>query len=115
MTEVLHAGMAQVPASARDAVLARAAGLSGEPAQVLEVAALTGTRVELRGCSRRPPHGAPPAAVDELLACGLLAADGVAAVPARDRAAGGGAGHPGAPRVAIHGRILAALRARAAG
>ncbi|HUZ37587.1 MAG TPA: AAA family ATPase [Streptosporangiaceae bacterium] len=48
VTEVVQAGMAQVPASARDAVLARAAGLSEASRQVLEAAALMGTRVELR-------------------------------------------------------------------
>jgi hypothetical protein len=48
VTEVLQAGMTQVPASARDAVLARAAGLSGDGRQLLEVAALTGSRVEPR-------------------------------------------------------------------
>jgi len=48
VTEVVAAGMAEVPASARDAVLARAAGLSGDARQVLEVAALAGARVELR-------------------------------------------------------------------
>jgi DNA-binding CsgD family transcriptional regulator len=46
VTEVLQAGMAQVPASARDAVLARAAGLGADSRQLLEVAALTGARVE---------------------------------------------------------------------
>ena len=70
VTEVLQAGMAEVPASARDAVLARAAGLGGEARQVLEVAALTGARVEPWLLDASPP------AVDQLLACGLLAADG---------------------------------------
>src|SRR5689334_23205207 len=96
VTEVLQAGMAEVPASARDAVLAR-------------VAALTGARVEAE--LLEATAGCPPAAVDELLACGLLAADGgrlrfrheiarlavEQAIPARRRAA-------------IHGQILTALR-----
>ena len=60
VTEVLRAGMAEVPASARDAVLARAAGLGADARQLLEVAALTGARVEAdlleatAGCPRRP-------------------------------------------------------------
>ena len=109
VTEVLRAGMAEVPASARDAVLARAAGLSADARQLLEVAALTGARVNAG--LLEAAAGCPPAAVDELLACGLLAADGgwlrfrheiarlavEQAIPARRRAA-------------IHGQILAALR-----
>jgi len=109
VTEVLQAGMAEVPDSARDAVLARAAGLSAGARQLLEVAALTGARAEPRlleaATACRPP------AVDELLACGLLAADGrflrfrheiarlavEQAIPVRRRAA-------------IHGQILTALR-----
>jgi DNA-binding CsgD family transcriptional regulator/tetratricopeptide (TPR) repeat protein len=108
VTEVLQAGMAEVPASARDAVLARAAGLGAEARQLLEVAALTGARVEAG--LLEATAGCPPAAVDELLACGLLAADGgwlrfrheiarlavEQAIPARRRAA-------------IHGQILTAL------
>jgi hypothetical protein len=37
--------MAEVPASARDAVLARAADLGADARQLLEVAALTGARL----------------------------------------------------------------------
>ena len=109
VTEVLQAGMAEVPASARDAVLARAAGLSADARQLLEVAALTGARVEAG--LLEATAGCPPTAVDELLARGLLAADGgwlrfrheiarlavEQAIPARRRAA-------------IHGQILTALR-----
>ena len=109
VTEVLRAGMAEVPASARDAVLARAAGLGADARQLLEVAALTGARVEAG--LLEATTGCPPAAADELLACGLLAADGgrlrfrheiarlavEQAIPARRRAA-------------IHGQLLAALR-----
>jgi DNA-binding CsgD family transcriptional regulator len=101
--------MAEVPASARDAVLARAAGLGADARQLLEVAALTGARVEAG--LLEATAGCPPAAVDELLACGLLAADGgrlrfrheiarlavEQAIPARRRAA-------------IHGQLLTALR-----
>jgi hypothetical protein len=113
VTEVLQAGMAAVPASARDAVLARAAGLSADARQLLEVAALTGARVE--AALLEATAGCPAQAVDELLTCGLLAADGgwlrfrheiarlavEQAIPARRRAA-------------IHGQILTALRSSGA-
>jgi predicted ATPase len=46
VTEVLQAGLGVVPSSARDAVLARAAQLSGASRSVLDVAALIGARVE---------------------------------------------------------------------
>jgi predicted ATPase len=109
VTEVLQAGMAEVPDSARDAVLARAAGLSAGARQLLDVAALTGARVEPR--LLEAATAGPPPAVDELLACGLLAADGrflrfrheiarlavEQAIPVRRR-------------TAIHGQILTALR-----
>ena len=48
VTEVLRAGMEEVAPSARDAVLARAAWLSRDAHEVLDVAALTGARVEAR-------------------------------------------------------------------
>jgi predicted ATPase len=62
VTEVLRAGMAEVPASARDAVLARAAGLGADARQLLEVAALTGSRVEAG--LLEATAGCPPPAVD---------------------------------------------------
>jgi tetratricopeptide (TPR) repeat protein len=74
VTEVLQAAMDEVPASARDAVLARAAGLTSESREVLDVAALTGTRVELWLLEAAADCPAP--VTDELLGCGLLAADG---------------------------------------
>ena len=60
VTEVMQAGMSEIPAAARDAVLARAWRLSGESREVLDVAALIGTRVELRadrGGHRLPAAG----------------------------------------------------------
>src|SRR5258705_6956893 len=65
ITEVVRAGAGAVPPSARDAVLARVARLDNECRAVLDVAALTGARVELRllesvtACSR--------SAIDELV------------------------------------------------
>ena len=74
VTEVLRAGLGEVPASARDAVLARAARLSGGSREVLDVAALTGARVEAR--LLESVTGCGPSALDELLDSGLLAGDG---------------------------------------
>ena len=65
VTEVLRAGMEEVPPSARDAVLARAARLSGDAREVLDVAALTGSRVEAR--LLESVTGCPPSVLDELL------------------------------------------------
>jgi DNA-binding CsgD family transcriptional regulator/tetratricopeptide (TPR) repeat protein len=74
VTEVVQAGLGAVPASARDAVLARAARLGGGSREVLDVAALIGARVELDLLTSAT--GCPLAAVDEILASGLLAEDG---------------------------------------
>jgi len=68
VTEMLRAGLTgEVPATARDAVLARAAGLSGEARQALETAALIGGRIDPRLLD---------AAVDEVVTAGLLVGDG---------------------------------------
>jgi len=110
VTEVVQAGLGAVPASARDAVLARAARLGGGSREVLEVAALIGARVELDLLTSAT--GCPLAAVDEILASGLLAEDGgwlrfrheiarlavEQAIPAHRRAV-------------IHARVLDALSA----
>ena len=74
ITEVLQAGMREVPAAARDAVLARAARLGAEAREVLDVAALLGSRVEPELIEAVAPGSA--ALVDEILASGLLAEDG---------------------------------------
>jgi DNA-binding CsgD family transcriptional regulator len=74
VVEVLRAGVASMPTSARDAVLARVAGLSEPAHAVLEVAALAGPRVDVALLDA--VVGAPPSAIDELLAAGLLAGDG---------------------------------------
>ena len=74
VTEVLRAGMAELPPSARDAVLARAARLSAGAREVLDVAALTGARVEAR--LLESVTGCPPSVLDELLESGLLVGDG---------------------------------------
>jgi DNA-binding CsgD family transcriptional regulator/tetratricopeptide (TPR) repeat protein len=73
ITEVLQAGMREVPAAARDAVLARAARLGAQARELLDVAALVGTRVEPELIEAVAPGSA--ALVDEILASGLLAED----------------------------------------
>jgi len=108
VTEVVQAGLGVVPSSARDAVLARAVRLGGGPREVLEVAALIGVRVELDLLTS--VTGCPPQAVDEILACGLLAEDGgglrfrheIARIAVEQAI-------PAYRRADIHARILAAL------
>jgi DNA-binding CsgD family transcriptional regulator/tetratricopeptide (TPR) repeat protein len=74
LTEVLAAVTPGVPTSARDAVLARAAGLGEGARRVLDHAALIGTRVapELLVAAT----GGATTDLDELLANGILVADG---------------------------------------
>ena len=72
--EVLRSGSAEVPPSARDAVLARAAGLSSSARAALDVAALVGSRVEpdVLGVAA----GVTAEDLDELVGSGLLVGDG---------------------------------------
>ncbi len=109
VSQAVQAGTGEVPASARDAVLARAARLGTESRAVLDAAALIGTRVELGLVESVAGCAAP--AIDELLASGLLASDGMALQfrheIARLAVAEAVAAHR---RGAIHARILAALR-----
>jgi DNA-binding CsgD family transcriptional regulator/tetratricopeptide (TPR) repeat protein len=108
VTEVVQAGLGVVPSSARDAVLARAARLSGGSREVLDVAALIGARVELDLLTS--VVACPLAAVDEILASGLLAEDGgrlrfrheIARLAVEQAI-------PAHRRSAVHARILAAL------
>jgi DNA-binding CsgD family transcriptional regulator len=76
LSQVIAAGMDELPASARDAVLARAARLGGSARTVLDAAALIGTRVEYP--LLEAVTDVPPSAVDELLGAGLLTGDGAA-------------------------------------
>jgi DNA-binding CsgD family transcriptional regulator/tetratricopeptide (TPR) repeat protein len=108
VTEVVQAGLGVVPSSARDAVLARAARLSGGSRAVLDVAALIGARVELDLLTSAV--ACPPAAIDEILASGLLAEDGgwlrfrheIARLAVEQAI-------PAHRRSAVHARILTAL------
>jgi DNA-binding CsgD family transcriptional regulator len=74
VTEVVASGTDEIPASARDAVLARVSRLGPSAREVLDAAALIGTRVELPLLTMAT--AAPSPAVDELLASGLLAGNG---------------------------------------
>src|SRR5262252_3925546 len=74
VTEVIAAGAAQVPATVRDAVLARVSALSPAGRDVVAAAAVLGRRAGvdlLAGVA-----GQPMAAVDECLHRGVLVADG---------------------------------------
>jgi DNA-binding CsgD family transcriptional regulator/tetratricopeptide (TPR) repeat protein len=108
VTEVVQAGLGVIPSSARDAVLARAGRLGRGSREVLDVAALTGARVELD--LLESVTGCPPAAVDEVLASGLLAEDGrwlrFRHEIARLAVAQAVSAHR---RASLHARILAAL------
>lgn len=108
VTEVLQAGLANVPAAARDAVLARAARLSGQARRLVDLAALAGNRVDPALIDLLEPGAA--AALDEVLATGLLCADG--ARPRFRHEMTRLAIEQGVPvhrRGPIHARILAAL------
>ncbi len=109
VTEVVQSAMGEIPPSARDAVLARVARLDAGARQVLDAAALIGTRVEpglLEAVT-----GSPSPAVDDLLAVGLLTGDGAALRFRHEiaRLAVHGA-IPAHRRGEIHARILGALR-----
>ncbi|MGH3177360.1 MAG: ATP-binding protein, partial [Streptosporangiaceae bacterium] len=108
VTEVVQAGLGVVPASARDAVLARAARLSGGARDVLGVAALIGARVELD--LLKSVTASPPPVLDELLASGLLTVD-AGQLRFRHEIARLAVEQAAAPhrRAGIHARILAAL------
>ncbi len=109
VTEVVQSGMGEVPPSARDAVLARVARLNAGDREVLDAAALTGTRVEPRLLGA--VTGSPAPALDNLLAAGLLTGDGtvlrfrheIARLTVQDAI-------PAHRRGQIHARILEALR-----
>ncbi|SEF95669.1 regulatory protein, luxR family [Nonomuraea solani] len=108
VTEVVRAGVREVPPSARDAVLARAMRLDGESRRVLDVAALTGTRVESRLLESVTDCPAP--VLDELLGCGLMIEDGSWLRFRHEIARLAVAGAVPAHRArTVHGLVLAAL------
>lgn len=73
VTEVVQAGSPIVPASARDAVLSRVAGMSESARKAVEVAALGGARVEPRLLAAAGNVSASD--LDELLASGVLVSE----------------------------------------
>ena len=110
VSQAVQAGTSEVPATARDAVLARAARLGPSPRAVLDAAALIGTRVEVALLDS--VTGCPPSAIDELLASGLLTGDGMALQFRHEIVRLAVAGAVTAHRsTAFHARILASLQA----
>jgi DNA-binding CsgD family transcriptional regulator len=117
VTEVLRSGVTEVPESARDAVLARAARLSDPAREVLDVAAVIGARVAPKLLEAVNQEVAP--ALDEILACGLLGDGGPD--PTGPRTGDVRFRHeiarlaieqaiPAHRRRLLHGRVLSALR-----
>jgi DNA-binding CsgD family transcriptional regulator/tetratricopeptide (TPR) repeat protein len=74
VTEVISGGTSEVPASARDAVLARVGRLGDSARTVLDAAALFRTRLDLPVLQATVACAEP--ALDELLDSGLLVGDG---------------------------------------
>src|SRR3989442_11830122 len=70
VTEVLASGTAGIPATVRDAVLARASRLSTRARRVLDAAAIIGFRIE--PCLVSKVLGADADAMDESVAAGSL-------------------------------------------
>lgn len=104
VTEILRSGLRSLPASARDAVLARVAGLGGTARETLEIAALAGTRVEVDLLNAVVGSEA----VDEIVSAGMLggAPLGFRHEIARLAVAESVAAHR---RAGMHARILTAL------
>src|SRR4029453_9426828 len=73
VSELLRSGSGVLPRSARDAVLARAAGLTRSARAALDVAALVGSRVEPDQLAAAA--GGTAQDLDELVRCGLLVGD----------------------------------------
>jgi DNA-binding CsgD family transcriptional regulator/tetratricopeptide (TPR) repeat protein len=111
VTEVLAAGDEAIPATVRDAVLARAARLPAAARAVLDAAAVVAPPVEPWLLAEAA--GAPPAGLDECVAAGMLREEpgGVGFRHELARLAVEGALAPGR-RAGLHGRVLAALLAR---
>jgi DNA-binding CsgD family transcriptional regulator/tetratricopeptide (TPR) repeat protein len=105
VTEVIRSGLRTLPASARDAVLARVAGLRDTARETLEIAALAGARVEVDVLTAVVGH----AAVDEIVSTGMLGGSPLSFRHeiARLAVAESVAAHR---RAGMHARILTALR-----
>jgi DNA-binding CsgD family transcriptional regulator/tetratricopeptide (TPR) repeat protein len=111
LTELLALGALELPATVRDAVLARTATLSRSAQHVLDAAAVLGQRADLTLLAE--VSGEPGTAVDEAVRAAVLVGDAggcsfrheLARRAVEERLAPAAAG-------ALHARALAALRAR---
>jgi DNA-binding CsgD family transcriptional regulator/tetratricopeptide (TPR) repeat protein len=114
VTEVLAAGHGEVPATVRDAVLARVARLPAAAREVVAAAAVLGPRADIGLLTA--VAGEPATAVDDCISRGVLVADGTG-VSFRHELARLVAEQslPQAQRAAVHGRALAELTARGSG
>lgn len=113
LTEVLAAGSIEVPATVRDAVLARMARLSPAARRAVDVVALAGPRAELG--LLESVLGDEVQTIDEALERGLLRLVDGAVTFAHDVARMAVAEQvPAFRRISIHRRILAALGDRGA-
>jgi DNA-binding CsgD family transcriptional regulator/tetratricopeptide (TPR) repeat protein len=111
VTEVLAAGSGHVPATVRDAVLARVSRLSPAAREVAGTASVLGRRAEVDLLAE--VAGQPLAAVDECLSRGVLVADDGAVGFRHELARLAVEGSlPQAQRAAAHARALAQLVAR---
>ena len=110
VTEVLAAGDGEVPATVRDAVLARVARLPAAAREVVAAAAVLGRRADIGLLTA--VAGEPAAAADDCISRGVLVADG-AGVSFRHELARLVVEQslPQAQRAAVHGRALAELTA----
>lgn len=110
VVETLRTGRDQVPRSALDAVLARVAGLESGARDAINAAALMGAVIEPWLLERAAP--ATPQLVDELVARGLLIADGATLRFRHEIARRAVASAvPGHRQPSIHARVLAELLA----
>jgi DNA-binding CsgD family transcriptional regulator/Tfp pilus assembly protein PilF len=110
VTEVLAAGAERVPATVRDAVLARVSRLSPAAQEVAGVTSVLGRRAEVDFVAA--VSGRPLAAVDECLDRGVLVMDGTAVGFRHDLARlAVEQSLPTAERASAHARALAQLQA----
>ena len=114
VTEVLAVGSGHVPATVRDAVLARVSRLSPAARHIVATAAVLGWRIEVDLLAA--VSGQPLEAVDECLHRGALVADGEV-VGFRHELARLAVEQslPHAPRAQVHARALTYLTARGSG
>ncbi len=110
VTEVLAAGMATVPHTVRDAVLARAARLSRAARDVLDAVAVAPGRAELWLLEELVPGSAE--AMDECLSCGMAVLAGGLEFRHDIERQVVAESMPAGRRIALHRAALAALAGR---